>query len=87
MEDRKKKKDEGQPGSGQDSAQPLRGSEANSPVSQERGREEGEGEKELDEDGDDGRIVPTLKIGVDGKIIIDEDRYVICEEAQQNSGE
>ena len=74
LEERKKKKDEEQPATGdRDSAQPHGGSEASSPVSQERG-EESEREKECDDDRDDGRIVPTLKIGVDGKIIIDENR-------------
>ena len=55
--------------------QPSIGSRAASPANQE-GRGGGAvGGASIHDDNDDGdRIVPTLRIGVDGKIVIDENR-------------
>ena len=42
-----------------------------------------------DNDGGDGgdRIVPTLRIGVDGKIVVDESRYVHSERWRERMSE
>ena len=44
-----------------------------SPVTQDT-REEERADQDKEEGGGDGRIVPTLRIGLDGKIIVDENR-------------
>ena len=57
--------------------QPSIGSRATSPVNQdERGGAVGGASIHDDDEGDDGggRIVPTLTIGADGKIVVDESR-------------
>ena len=59
------------------SVQPSIGSRATSPVNQdERGGAVGGASIHDDDEGDDGggRIVPTLTIGADGKIVVDESR-------------
>ena len=53
--------------------QPSVGSRDTSPGPQEP---TGGGEPNNDDDSGAGRIVPTLRIGVDGKIVVDEDRFV-----------
>ena len=40
-----------------------------------------------DDDGGGGRIVPTLRIGVDGKIVIDESRYILRERERERASE
>ena len=44
-----------------------------SPVTQDT-RVEERADQDKEEGGGDGRIVPTLRIGLDGKIIVDENR-------------
>ena len=56
--------------------QPSAGSRATSPASHDgRGGTVGGASNLDDDDSGGGRIVPTLRIGVDGKIVIDESRY------------
>ena len=58
---------------------PATGSRATSPANQDGGGVGGAGggANNHDDNSGDGRIVPTLRIGVDGKIIVDETRYVV----------
>ena len=41
-------------------------------------REEEEEEEEEKEEEEEGRIVPQLRIGKDGSIVLDEQRYATC---------
>ena len=58
---------------------PATWSRATSPANQDGGGAGGAGggANNHDDNSGDGRIVPTLRIGVDGKIIVDETRYVV----------
>lgn len=61
-----------------DSHSASRGAEGRKGGAGEGGATEGRevGEEQDEEDG--GRLVPQLRIGSDGNIIIDEERYVWC---------
>ena len=63
------------------SVQPPAGSRATSPAIQDGGGGAVGGAN--DDDSGDGRIVPTLRIGVDGKIVIDESRYMHVERERE----
>lgn len=65
------------------SVQPSGGSRAGSPAVQEGKTEKG-GDDQIKDD--DGRIVPTLRIGVDGKIIVDESRFVSVTVRKEREG-
>ena len=68
--------------------QPSIGSRAASPANQD-GRGGGAvGGASIHEDNEDGdRIVPTLRIGVDGKIVVDESRYIHSERWRERMSE